>query len=133
MAVVSVGVAIRETKGVVKRQIVGFAKRMRTRLAVRTPYRTGRARAGWNLSADGPDFEETHDFSGGASLPRGEANRAGNVDVGGYQLGGTLFISNGVPYIGILNSGSSQQAPANFIETTIREFLEDPNIKIDIE
>lgn len=56
---------------------------------------------------------------------------AGNVDTATSALGiaqvatsyrlqqGRVFISNNVPYISLLNSGSSRQAPAAFVQAAI--------------
>jgi hypothetical protein len=84
-------------------------------LIVGTPVKTGRARNGWNVSPDEPnnsppDMTGPFDPSGTTRI---DANRA---IIAGEPLGVHYFITNNVPYIGDLNSGSSQQAPEGFVE-----------------
>lgn len=78
-----------------------------------TPVDTGHARANWVPSVGAPYTAE----ASGAS-----AHEAGVAAVISYKLSdGPLFVSNNAPYIGLLNIGSSKQAPAGFIEMAIDE------------
>ena len=41
----------------------------------------------------------------------------------GYEFPGIIQVGNGVPYIGALNDGHSQQAPAGFVQRGINKAL----------
>lgn len=90
---------------------------IRNRVAWKTPIKTGRAAASWNASVGEPDLEtKPVDYLNPAGAPMD-----GKKDLTGYQLGENIYISNGVPYIQALNHGTSQQAPAGFVEATVME------------
>lgn len=80
-----------------------------------TPVKTGRARNGWRVGVNTPD--ETPPDMIGPFDPSGntriDANRA---IIAAEPLGTHFFITNPVPYMSELNAGTSQQAPAGFIE-----------------
>lgn len=104
-----------------------------------TPVDTGWASANWvpvigaasKVTAGGPSRDSKGRFKGkGSRRDSGEiaaargAQLAGEAKLITYKLSqGTVFISNNVPYIGILNNGSSQQAPKAFIERAIEKAL----------
>lgn len=95
-----------------------ITKDTRLRVAMKTPILTGRASASWNASVGSPNFTpkpEGYDNPGGAPFD-------GNVSLGGLRLGQSTHVSNGVHYIGNLNTGSSLKAPAGFVEATVVEF-----------
>lgn len=87
-----------------------------------TPVDTGWARANWvpNIGRPKTTTEGTR-----------EAAEVGNVSTVGQQAGiasvvtgyrrdrGPVFISNNVPYILLLNEGSSKQAPKGFVQNAI--------------
>lgn len=80
-----------------------------------TPVKTGRARNGWRVGVNSsddspPDMIGPFDPSGNTRI---DANRA---IIASEPLGTRFFITNNVPYMPDLNDGSSQQAPAGFIE-----------------
>lgn len=85
-------------------------------VVLRTPVDTGRARANWQvglgLTERGTD-EAAFDKAGSATIAAGGAVMAGQK---GFQ---PISITNSVPYIGRLNDGSSQQAPAGYVESTL--------------
>ena len=68
-----------------------------------TPVDTGRARNSWHLSQTRNNFRDGD----------------GNAFLSSTILNNRVFLTNGTPYIGRLNDGSSRQAPARFIETSI--------------
>lgn len=89
-------------------------------LIVSTPVKTGWARANWLPAIGAP-----------ANLPVGSQE---NVTTGPQKLGiaslqlyslkrGQVYITNNVPYIGLLNAGSSRQAPPGFVQTAISKGL----------
>lgn len=93
-------------------------------LIERTPVDTGWARANW-IPAIGtaPDDEVAElDRAGrvaGVTSARGWQS-IGTASLTGYRLDrGNVFISNGVPYIGLLNDGTSDQAPKGFVQDAI--------------
>ena len=65
-----------------------------------TPVKSGRARGNWHIDAERPDYEITD-----STLP---ATPDYGLDVRGFP---NVYISNGLPYMGKLESGSSPQAP----------------------
>lgn len=87
------------------------------RLIRATPIDNGRARGNWNASvgvedgSDDPERREREAFSEGSA-------RIAQLKL---STGAHLFVSNGVPYMGRLNDGYSQQAPAAFIQGTVQD------------
>lgn len=93
-----------------------------------TPVDTGRARSNWIVSIGTPDRSVRAPFSAGVGLGIGEnANGAAAFNDALAKLNPlrpigaevSVYIQNNVPYIGRLNAGSSQQAPAGFVQTGI--------------
>lgn len=84
-----------------------------------TPVDTGRARGGWIANINTPLRASAElnrkDKAGSETLSRNERV------INGYRLGQTLFLSNFVPYIGVLNRGSSAQAPAGFVQDAVSQ------------
>ncbi len=80
-----------------------------------TPVKTGRARANWLPSLDFPITEATEetDKSGQATIAKGRAI------IQSRKPGQTVYISNNVHYIGLLNDGTSSQAPRNFVSIAV--------------
>ncbi len=80
-----------------------------------TPVEFGGARANWLPSIGIPITEPTEDLD-----PSGQATIAkGAAIIQSRAPGETVFISNNIHYIGLLNDGSSSQAPANFVQIAI--------------
>lgn len=77
-------------------------------------YVGGRARANWFISSGGPHTQPTNeiDASGSNTIARGSA------DIASFS-GGTLYLTNNVPYIVLLNNGWSKQAPIGWIEQVL--------------
>lgn len=86
-----------------------------------TPVDTGWARANWVPQIGSPRVSPV----GSRSSVSTGAQQAGVATVAAsYRLsGGKVFISNNVPYITDLNEGTSQQAPAGFIQAAIVKAL----------
>lgn len=76
-----------------------------------TPVDTGRARANWLPSLNVPDNRQID----------GPASNKPPIDqaIAAYKLADTILISNNLPYIRKLNEGSSQQAPAGFVDSAL--------------
>lgn len=93
-------------------------------LIERTPVDTGWARANWVPGVGAPPPSAStptdRDSRQSAASGRAGAQQAGIASVLGYKVGrGSVFISNGVPYVVVLNEGSSTQAPAGFVQAAI--------------
>jgi hypothetical protein len=103
-----------------------------------TPADTGAAISNWQASSDEPNIAVVPPY---APSPRGrmingvwthsadptataQANAPATVDAGEFIIdaiepGHPLFITNNVPYIGVLNDGSSTQTPAGFVDRAL--------------
>lgn len=83
-----------------------------------TPVDTGRARGNWQVSVSSPNNSQTEtlDKSGGNAIGLGvqKTQTAKNIK---YPV---LWLTNNLPYIGVLNDGSSEQAPKKFVESVIK-------------
>lgn len=84
-----------------------------------TPVDTGRARANWLPSLDIPITEPTEDTLQTVTLEETLGRTVALMAT--RKLGQTVFITNNVHYIGLLNNGSSEQAPKNFVMIAINE------------
>lgn len=92
-----------------------------------TPVSTGTARSNWLVSVSQPRSDTIPPYSPGENQGIGESANAnaaiaqGAAVIGSVSGGQSIIIANNIPYIGKLNAGSSQQAPANFVELAILE------------
>jgi hypothetical protein len=96
------------------------------KLVEATPVETGHARANWIPSIGGPISEEDgfvqEARNGDRRTNAGAGQRAGLREIVRYNItDGDVFISNNVPYITILNTGTSDQAPRFWIEQAIEQ------------
>lgn len=103
-----------------------------TEIVVATPVDTGTARTGWNITVGAmdsyvPSYQNYPSMQSGNARPN--AMRLAEQAVRPLRQPGanvytSVFINNGVEYIGELNQGSSRQAPADFVAraviTTVR-------------
>lgn len=81
-----------------------------------TPVKSGKARSNYIVSAGSPDhstIREVRDPSGTASLQGAAAVLRGT------KPGDSLYMTNNLPYMDELNNGSSKQAPAGFIQSSV--------------
>lgn len=91
---------------------------MVSRVVLRTPVDTGRARANWQTTIGAPASTtlEAVDKAGSGAINRG-------VEISGrFPMGSTVWISNGLPYASRLEYGWSQQAPSGMVRVTVAEF-----------
>ena len=94
---------------------VGIATRRS--VASRTPVLTGRAAASWRT-----DVNEAVEVAQPETYFNPSSPVEDGVDaVEEFTFGDNLIVSNSLPYIEPLNSGSSAKAPAGFIEATTGE------------
>jgi hypothetical protein len=109
--------------GFVERTCVELAVNLTAELIEVTPVDVGWARANWvpNLGAPYTGSGEPPTKPG----PMDDAvQQAGLNDVLAFKLAdGAIFVSNRVPYIRRLNDGSSDQAPAGFVEAAVDKVL----------
>ena len=93
------------------------------RIILRTPVDTGRARANWGISEGQPlTLEiESEDKSGSATLQTAASG------VQSWLCHGSIFLTNNLPYIGVLEYGKddgtpgSSQAPQGMVRVTLEE------------
>ena len=89
-------------------------------LYAKNPLDTGRSRSNWRAQVGSrpTDYDKGADLSYGAMHARAESEMAPvTADTP------TFWVSNNTPYIETLESGSSTQAPRNWIKDTVRELL----------
>ncbi len=89
-----------------------------------TPVDTGWARANWVPNLSRPFVEDLGSVTPSAQAAAGKRAQQqaaiGQFAAGGYRLeAGPVYVSNNVPYISILNDGSSAQAPSGFVQRAI--------------
>jgi hypothetical protein len=89
------------------------------RVVKRTPVDTGRARANWQTTVGQPATSEVDrsDPAGTATVTQGIST------VNGWDINSSaLFLTNNVPYIGVLERGSSEQSPSGMVAVTLAEY-----------
>lgn len=84
-----------------------------------TPVKTGRARANWlpMIGALPVSTTEATDKSGGGAI-----NRAKNV-IANFTVGTVYYCANNLPYIGVLEDGSSTQAPSGMVHLSMLQLM----------
>lgn len=82
------------------------------RIIKRMPVDTGRARAAWMVTIGVPSSEV---------LPPGIYGPPPDPDTSGMKPGQQIFLTNNVPYVGFLEDGSSENAPAGFVRIGMAE------------
>ena len=126
MARSQIDIVLGDLESVTEQVVVALSVNISAELIERTPVDTGWARANWVPRAGKP-------FRGGSqqiSKEEREAKSRGRAGVqensiasltATYKLQqGPVFNSNNVPYIQVLNNGSSDQAPSGFIQQGIK-------------
>jgi len=94
-----------------------------------TPVDKGRARSNWVAELDAPFEGDIEPYAPGDELGLGEAGNAAAAiaqaaavaSAYNGKLNSEVHITNNLPYIQVLNDGSSEQAPANFVEEAVIE------------
>ncbi len=88
------------------------------RVVPRTPVDTGRARGNWQAGAGSPNTEtDDNSLDPNATKTPQRIRR----EIARLPKGGSLFISNHLPYARRLENGHSKQAPAGFMTITAAE------------
>lgn len=85
-----------------------------SRIVKKTPVDTGRARASWTMAANRADRSAQPE--GKKSYP--EPSPPGRLSV---KPGGTIWISNNLPYIVALEHGHSKRSPHGMVAISIEE------------
>jgi len=93
----------------------GTALDIFSKVILRTPVDTGRARGNWQCSLNNPASGEV---TGTGRSALGRAKSA----TGKAKVTDTIYLINNLPYIKKLEYGSSQQAPRGMVRVTISEF-----------
>lgn len=110
-----------------ERQMVKLDLDINANLIEVTPVDTGWARANWIPSIGQPSQldGDLSDPDSGNVRDRAGKQAAGTAKVATeYTLEkGNLYTSNNVPYVPALNNGSSQKAPAGFVQASILKGL----------
>ena len=98
-----------------------------------TPVDTGEARSNWIASIGAPTDETRPPFAPGHKLGLEETENADRaieeakkVLSGVKRSNDVVYIQNNLPYIEVLNGGSSEQAPPLFIETAVDRAVGSP-------
>lgn len=87
-------------------------------MVMKTPVDTGRARGNWKCEIDQVDLVETGEIDRGG----GKTIERISTVLDGAKAGTIIYLTNTLPYIVALEQGSSRQAPAGMLATTLREF-----------
>lgn len=95
-------------------------------VVVGTPVDEGTARSNWQAELDRPASGTRPAYSPGSKGSTGAQNAQAAIDEGRSVIGGfrinknrEIHLTNNLPYIGQLNSGSSAQAPEGFVEEAL--------------
>lgn len=96
-----------------------LAMKVFSRVILRTPVDTGRARANWQCTMGSPadGVLEAEDKSGAEAMAR-----ARDVSVGIGTDDRSIFLTNNLLYIEALENGHSGQAPQGMVAITVAEF-----------
>lgn len=107
---------IRETEKLTMDRMFQIALNFHSIVSYWTPVDRGPARAGWTFTLNEPrEYIPDRPPPGMVlPLPRSEPDRRAT------KYGDSYHIANFVPYIVYLNEGSSEKAPAKFVETAMQ-------------
>ena len=91
-----------------------------------TPVDTGRARSNWIAQIGSAPDQVVEAYAPGEGGSSGAQNATGAMSqaaavISGYTSGQEIHIANNLPYIQKLNTGSSAQAPAGFVEKAVQD------------
>lgn len=110
----------RELEKFTSRQVISVTRRLTLNLRGATPKKTGFAASNWI-----PSLGANNGIDGSKRMVSFSAQNAGLAEIRAYRITRTEAprVSNNVPYIDLLNSGSSLQAPAGFVERCIADAI----------
>ena len=98
-----------------KKRLIGL--KVLRGVVLKTPVDTGRARANWQLSINIPKT----DIVNSKQKAGAKAITDGNRTLKTIKLGEDIYITNNLPYIGVLERGHSKQAPRGMVALTLAE------------
>ena len=110
----------------IQRIVISISTNVTAELIDNTPVDTGWARANWVPQIGAPFAGNSRVLSDDErrSAVGGQRSRQSSAVSGLFNYNvtqGAIFITNNVPYIVRLNEGSSQKAPAGFVQQAIRD------------
>lgn len=108
--------AIRETEEDVEKVFRGTAFAMFSKIISLTPLDTGRLRGNWQTTLNKPAKSEVVDGN-----PTSEAlsvTKQANIK-------DAVFMANNLPYAGVIEEGSSTQAPQGMVKITVDKFTQE--------
>jgi hypothetical protein len=104
-----------------------------------TPVDTSLAVSNWLVSLTGPvksiaPARATSVKGSGASVARGATIQLGKSKISALKFGQTVFISNNVPYIGLLESGSPKHRANNMTSKAMQSMsVRAKQVKLEIK
>jgi len=105
-----------ELKRVTERQVIALVLDITADLIIQTPVDTGWAKSNWVPSVVAPEVE----LFGSRDSVDQSAQQRGQAEVLSYILEmGPVWITNNVPYIGLLNEGWSPKAQPGFVDMAV--------------
>ena len=110
----------RELEKFTSRQVISVARRLTLNLRAATPKKSGFAASNWL-----PSLGANNGIAGSKRLVTFADQNAGLSEIRSYRITRTEAprVTNNVPYIDLLNSGSSLQAPAGFVEACVADAI----------
>lgn len=96
-----------------------LAKAILTQVVVDTPVLTGAAKSSWIVSDQQPTDEKVMPSQTSPDTANALAITRGSMVIDKCKFSGVLYIQNNQPYIGLLNRGSSVQAPPYFVQKAV--------------
>lgn len=112
---------IRLLKNVTQSEARKLVLELHGELVENTPVDTGWARNNWIPTIGSPQDSPV----GTPDKIETEAQQQGALNVASWLFSqGAAWIANNVPYIQVLNAGSSKQAPKGFVEKAIQKVVD---------
>lgn len=110
----------RELEKFTSRQVISVTRRLTLNLRNSTPKKSGFAASNWI-----PSLGANNGIAGSKQMVTFSAQNAGLSEIRSYRITRTEAprVTNSVAYIDLLNSGSSLQAPAGFVERSIADAI----------
>ncbi|MGB1388669.1 MAG: hypothetical protein ACPG61_07255 [Paracoccaceae bacterium] len=107
-----------KTAGKLDLAVRGIALELFSRVILRTPVDTGRARGNWQVQIGSiPNGTlALDDRSGTATVSKAQAAASG------MDAGDVIYLTNNLPYARRLEEGYSAQAPAGMVALSVQEF-----------
>jgi hypothetical protein len=101
----------------INRQTRSMAIDLDQRIVLKTPVDTGRARANWLVGVNGPNrgSRTAVDQKGGSTITEN------TQEISKVKPGQDIWLSNNLPYIQVLEMGSSKQAPNGMVGQSLKE------------